>query len=223
MVYISSATSYFMPPLKVVICEDHVITTDGLRVLISFQLDFAVVGHARKWEELNVLIKENTPDILILDLNLGKEDGFTILQCVKKDFPDIRVLILTMYNESQLIEKARQLKANGYILKNASSGELIEALRGVMQQEFYEDPQAYLQRKNAGVQRDSFVVKMRLTNREVEIVKLLAEGHNSEKISEKLFLSLHTVRTHIKNIMKKLGLSSTADLVRFAFKNKLID
>jgi DNA-binding NarL/FixJ family response regulator len=223
MVYLSYPTSLIMSPLKIVICEDHAITTDGLRVLISFQPDFAVVGHARKWEELNALLKENAPDILILDLNLGKEDGFTILQCVKKDFPDIRVLILTMYNDGQLIDKARQLKANGYVLKNASSGELIEALRGVMKPEFYEDPKAYLLRKSEGIQRDSFIEKMRLTNREVEIVKLLAEGNNSEKISEKLFLSLHAVRTHIKNIMKKLGLNSTADLVRFAFKNKLIE
>src|SRR5262245_26191495 len=176
-----------MSPLKIIICEDHAITTDGLRVLISFQPDFTVVGHARRWEELNSLLKENTPEILLLDLNLnlGKEDGFTILRSVKKYFPAVRVLILTMYNNSQLIEKARLLRANGYILKNASSSELIDALRGVMKEEFYEDPKAHLLRKKEGVQRDSFIEKMRLTNREVEIIKLLAEGNNSEKISER--------------------------------------
>jgi len=211
-----------MQPHKVIICEDHDITTDGLRVLISFHPEFVVVGHAHKLEELHPLLT-NQVDILILDLNLGSEDGFVILEKIRKDHPNIRVLILTMYDDAHLIEKARKLKANGYLLKNASSTELIDALKGILQHDFYEDPKAYLHRKNGIAQRNSFIEKMKLTKREVDIVRLVALGRDPEQIANELFLSLHTVRTHKKNIMKKLGLVSTAELMRFAFENKLTE
>lgn len=208
---------------KIMICEDHDLITDGLRVLISMHPQFVVVGRAKKWDDLRPLLQENAPHILILDLNLGQEDGFSILSKVRREYAHLRVLILTMYDDVSMIEKAKQLKANGYLLKNASSQELVTALNAVLQNGFYENPKIYLERANISKKREAFVEKMKLTRREVEIVTLVAKGKNPEQISRDLYLSLHTVRTHKKNILKKLGLANTADLVRFAFVNMLTD
>lgn len=211
-----------MQPVRIAICEDHDITADGLRVLISYHPQFTVVGQAKNCADLLALLSENSVDILILDLNLGVEDGFGILAKVRTTYPNLLVLILTMYDDDHLIAKAKLAKANGYLLKNISSVELFDALKKLNHSSFFEDPKAFLQRNKVVGQRDSFVEKMKLTKREAEIVTLVAKGKDAMTISEELYLSQNTVLTHKKNIMKKLGLVSTADLVRFAFENKLV-
>ncbi|MFM7858824.1 MAG: DNA-binding response regulator, partial [Flammeovirgaceae bacterium] len=147
---------------------------------------------------------------------------FGILAKVRTAYPSLLVLMLTMYDDDHLIAKAKLAKANGYLLKNISSIELFDALKKLNHSSFYEDPKAFLQRSKVVGQRDSFVEKMKLTKREAEIVTLVAKGKDAITISEELYLSENTVLTHKKNIMKKLELASTADLVRFAFENKLV-
>ena len=207
---------------KIVICEDHDLTSDGLRVLISSHPEFVVVGHCRNSNDLMPLIEETSPHILILDLNLGHEDGFSILEKLRPAYANLRVLILTMFDDDHLVEKSKRLRANGYLVKSASSQELIEALHGVLRVNFYESPLAHQHRMNGSKKREDFIEKMKLTKRETEIIRLVAKGKTPEEISTELFLSLHTVRTHKKNILKKLDLPSTADLVRFAYENKLV-
>ncbi len=212
-----------MQPLKVVICEDHNLTIDGLRVLLSMNPKYMVAGHAHISAELFPLLKEAKPDILIMDINLGGENGMDLAQKAKVDFPHLRVLMLTMYEDSELVNKAKEIKANGYLTKGATSTDLISALEGIMGDTFYESPIAITKRTNGFIKRDEFIEKMKLTPREVEIIGLVGQGKDAETISEKLFLSVFTVRTHKKNIMKKLGLSNVAEMVHYAMKNNLVD
>jgi DNA-binding NarL/FixJ family response regulator len=210
-----------MQPLKIVICEDHNLTIDGLRVILSVNPKFMVAGHANNSEQLFGLLDEVSPDILIMDINLGKENGLSLLEKVREKSARIRVLILTMYDDPSLVNQAKELKANGYLTKSAGSQELVHALDAIMDDGFYESPSALTKRLNGIKKRDEFIEKMKLTKREVEIISLVGKGKNAETISEQLFLSLHTVRTHKKNIMKKLGLRTTAEMVHYAMENNL--
>ena len=212
-----------MTPKKVVICEDHEIVVDGIEMLLANSLQYTIVGHARKETDLQQLIAEKNPDIVLLDLNLGKEDGFHILQSIRKKNANIKVIIFTMYDNQFLIEKARLLKANGYLLKDTINGELKEALAGVYQQEFFLHESLLKRRTEHDLTRDTFVERKQLPKRETEIICLVAKGKQNEEIAELLFLSLHTVKTHRKNILKKLNITNTADLVRFAFENHLLE
>ncbi len=211
-----------MTPRKIVICEDHALFADGLRVLLSVHPRFQLTGQARNEAELLSLLNSNAIDILLLDLNLGPTDGFSILTKVRPLFPQLKVVIVTMYEDESLIEKSRKLGANGYLLKNANTQELIDALDKLEDTDFYLPPSLQKLRNNHAQSRVEFIEKMKLTKREIEIICLFAKGQSPEQISEQLFLSLHTVRTHKKNIMKKLGLNQGSDLVRFAFENHMI-
>ena len=212
-----------MQPHKIVICEDHNLTIEGLRVLLSAHPRFMVAGHAHNLKELFSKLQEVNPDILIMDINLGNEDGLNLTKKVKEKWPNLRVLILTMYDDEALVNKSKAWHANGYLTKSASSQELIEALNGVMGDQFYESPVAQVKRLNGFKKRDEFIEKMKLTKREVEIMGLIGKGKNTELICKQLFLSLHTVRTHKKNIMKKLGMNTTAEMVHYAMENHLSD
>ena len=212
-----------MVPKKIIICEDHEIVVDGIEMLLANAPQYTIVGHSRKETELQQLIAEKNPDIILLDLNLGKEDGFHILEGIRKKNANIKVIIFTMYDNQFLIEKARLLKANGYLLKDTINGELKEALAGVYQQEFFLHDNLLKRRTEHDLARDTFVERMQLTKRETEIICLVAKGKQNEEIAELLFLSFHTVKTHRKNILKKLNITGTADLVRFAFENHLLE
>ena len=192
--------------------------------MLSEQTEFGFCGHAHNEAELFKLIDKEKPHLVLLDLNLKKQDGFSILENVRKLYPTIKVLIFTMYEESYLIEKAKKLKANGYILKNASNVEFREALHHVTQSnEFYLSANLLKQKETNDAYRDKFVEKMHLTAREIEIIKLVVMGNSAIEIANQLFLSPHTVDTHRKNIMAKLDLKNIADLVNFAHENHLVE
>lgn len=207
---------------KIVICEDHDIVVEGVRLILSGWPDFQLVGHAHTEAELLPLL-EKQPHILFLDLNLKKEDGFQILQKIKPLYPGLKILILTMYEDAFLIDKAKRLNANGYLLKNSSNGELMEALNHVVASPDFFLPAGLRKHKNdQETYRDKFVEKMHLTQREIEIIRLVTEGKTGKEIADQLFLSLYTVDTHRKNILAKLKLKNIADLVRFAFEHNLV-
>ena len=207
---------------KIVICEDHDIVVEGVRLILSGWPNFTLSGHARTEDELLPLL-EKQPHILLLDLNLKKQDGFQILEKIKPVYPNLKILILTMYEEAFLIDKAKKLHANGYLLKNSSNGELLEALNHVIVSAEFFLPAGLRKHKNEQeTYRDKFVEKMHLTSREIEIIKLVVKGKTGKEIADELFLSLYTVDTHRKNILAKLKLKNIADLVRFAFEHHLV-
>ena len=208
---------------KVAICEDHDVVVEGVKLILGDHPEYRLCGHARNEAELHRLVQVENPGIVLLDLNLKTQDGLHLLQKLKTVWPSLKVIIFTMYEEPFLIEKAQKLNANGYLLKNSHNGELMEALRHVTRStEFYLSPYLTKQKQENDTYRDEFVEKMRLTNREIEIIKLIAQGKAAKEIADQLFLSLHTVDTHRKNILTKLKMKNIADLVRFAFENHLL-
>lgn len=209
---------------KIVICEDHDVVVEGVKLMLANQAEYLLCGHARNQQELLSLLEKEEPEVLLLDLNLNGQDGFTILEQLRPRYSNLKVVIFTMYEEGFMIEKAKKLKANGYLLKNSSHGELVEALNHVSSSSEFYLPSGLLKRKReSDAYRDEFIEKMHLTAREIEIVKLVAGGKSAKEIADQLFLSLHTVDTHRRNVLVKLKMKNIADLVRFAAKNHLVD
>lgn len=213
-----------MPEMRssVVICEDHEIVYTGLKLILDQSDDFEIVGHAQNGQELLPLLAQSNAHILILDLNLPDTDGFTLLKSVRELNKNIFVIILTMYHEQHLIQRAKDEGANAYLLKNASNEELLEALRQVNHKTFFVTRELQTEGEHQEIFKDEFSQKMKLTRREIEIIRLLAMGNTSQQASVALTISPHTVDTHRKNIFRKLKINNIADLVRFAHDTKII-
>lgn len=213
-----------MPELKssVVICEDHEIVYTGLKLILDQSDEFEIAGHAQTGEELFPILARGKANILILDLNLPDIDGFSLLKSVRAVNKEVFVIILTMYQDLHLIQRAKDEGANAYLLKNASNEELLEALRQVNHQTFFVTRELQTESEHQTLFKDEFSQKMKLTRREIEIIRLLAMGNTSQQASVVLSISPHTVDTHRKNIFRKLKINNIADLVRFAHDTKII-
>lgn len=207
---------------KVFVCEDHTIIIDGLKLLFDQHPQFELVGFTKYGEELTPALKQFKPDILILDLNLKEWDGFTLLEEIRKNDRTLKILILTMYQDVDLINRARDLKANAFLPKNISNEELIQALQQVDSVDFFIPVSLRQQLSQRQMLRDQFVDRLKLTRREIEIIQSIARGLSSAQIATQLSVSAHTIETHRKNIFRKLNISNVAELVHFAHENFLI-
>lgn len=207
---------------KVIICEDHEIVYTGLELLLEKSANYVLTGHAQNGKQLVPLIKEQNPDILILDLNLPDTDGFTLLKSIREFNKKICVVILTMYQDEFLLERAQAEGANAYLLKNAANDELLRALDAVHIDTFYVTRQLKEELAKKKLFLDKFSQKMKLTRREMEIIRVLSMGKTSDQASIELFISPHTVDTHRKNIFRKLEINNISALVKFAHDNKII-
>jgi DNA-binding NarL/FixJ family response regulator len=207
---------------KVFICEDHTIVLDGLKLVLNQLPDFQIAGHTSTGADLFDNLKKADPHILILDLNLPDIDGLTLLEKIRSVNKEILVIVLTMYNDEQLVERARRMGANAYLLKNVSNDELKKVLTTANQQSFYISESLKYNAEKSKIFRDQFVNKMKLTEREIEIIRFLARGNSSADIASALHLSTHTINTHRKNILRKLEMNSTIELVHFAHDNNLL-
>lgn len=207
---------------KVIICEDHEIVYTGLELLLEKSANYVLTGHAQNGKQLVPLIKEQNPDILILDLNLPDTDGFTLLKSIREFNKKICVVILTMYQDEFLLERAQAEGANAYLLKNAANDELLRALDAVQIDTFYVTRQLKEELAKKKLFLDKFSQKMKLTRREMEIIRVLSMGKTSDQASIELFISPHTVDTHRKNIFRKLEINNISALVKFAHDNKII-
>jgi DNA-binding NarL/FixJ family response regulator len=199
------------------------MVADGIRLLLGQSTSFQFAGKSNNASSTLQLIEQEHPYLLLLDLNLKGENGFVILEQLKKQFAQLKVIILTIYDDETLVEKARQLGADGFITKDTDSTELLHLLEEVASGSSFVEPAALRKRyQEHPLFRDQFVESMHLTKREVEMIQLITQGKHAPEIANELFLSLHTVNTHRKNILKKLNLSNVAELVRFAVENRLV-
>lgn len=206
-------------PKKILICEDHQIVIDGLLSIFKNQADYQVIGYVVNGNNVLPTVKLNCPDVLLLDLNLPNKNGVDILKELKLLFPKIKVIILTMYNKESIIKKVKQFNADGFLLKNCSSDDLLNAIDAV-----FESNKFYIGAgvKNNVIETDGFLEKIKITRREKEIILELMQGHNVPQIAENLFISTYTVETHKKNIFKKLNIHNSIDLVKLVNENKLL-
>jgi len=219
-----------MSKIKVLLVDDHQIVRDGIFALLIKEHDIEIVGEASNGDELFEKLKFIKPDIIILDISLPKMSGIEIAGILAKDYPEIRIIVFSSYTDEETIFKSIRAGAKGFLPKDSMREDLVEAIKKVNQGfEYLSDkiPNTILMDyiKKAGTQEEKFNNSKlsSLTKREREILKLIAEGMSYKEIGNELFISVRTVETHKNNILQKLELKSTIDLVKFAIKNDLID
>ena len=209
---------------RIVIAEDHTILREGLRSLLSSEPELRVVGEAKDGREAIQCAEQLEPDLILMDLSMPKMNGVEAIREIKNRIPETRVLALTVHKAEEFVLEVLQAGADGYVLKDASSEELVMAIRSVLGGQRYLSPavsqmviDGYLAgRKTCESPWDT------LTKREREILKLIAEGHKNKEIADYLCISVKTVEKHRANLMKKLDLHSAAALTAYAMERGLV-
>lgn len=211
--------------VRIVLIEDHVILRDGLRSLLDMEADFAVVGEADACDSGLAVVKSKSPDIVITDIGLPGRSGLTLIPEIKAHDSSMKVLVLTAHCTDEYVRAALESGADGYVLKDASREELMNGVRTVMQgQQYFSTPvtskvvSGFLGR---GERRDK-KKGSKITPRETEVLTLIASAYSTKEIARKLDLSVKTVEKHRSNLMRKLGLKSTAAVTLYAVRNNYL-
>lgn len=212
-----------MERVRVLIADDHALFREGLRLILQGQPDIEVVGEAGDGQEAVEQARRLRPDVVVMDVAMPVMDGVQATKLLLQEFPEMRILALTMHDHRSYVLPMLTLGASGYVLKQAASSELVGAIRLAAAGESYLYPpiaRALLEdyRRQASVQEADG-----LTERELEVLQLVAEGLTSQEVSARLFISTRTVETHRKHIMEKLDLHTPADLVKYAIRRGLIN
>ena len=204
---------------KIIICEDHPIYAKGVQDFL--QNHFEVVGNFDSGIDLINFLSDNSADLLLLDLNLIDISGVEVIKELKKKSINIKIIVISMYNDKMLIEKCQKLGVHAYCSKHIINAELLNILNLVNDNEFIVDDsiKEKLKSKKDIEPKEDFEKKINLTTREKELIKLFSKGLTSKEIANELFVSSFTIDTHKKNIYKKLNISSMAELVTFYYEN----
>lgn len=212
--------------VRVLLADDHAVLRSGLRLLLTNQNEYEVVGEASTGSETLELAMQLQPDLILLDLSMPALGGLEVLPTLRKLVPSARILILTMHDDPQYLRQALKHGASGYVLKKAADAELLSAMRSVLRGEVYVHPsmtrillEDMLPNSQASNTENAW---SSLSDREQEVLKMVALGHTSAEIADRLSLSAKTVETYRARGMEKLGLRSRAALVRFALQEGLI-
>lgn len=215
-----------MNPIRVLLAEDHAIVRDGLRMLLQSEPDFVVVAEADNGREAVARARETQPDIAILDITMPDLSGLEATRLIRTESPRTQVVILTMHESDEYFFRALEAGASGYILKKAATQDLITAARAVARGEAFLYPSVakkligdYVRRAQAGAELTGYTA---LSEREREILLLIGQGSSNHQIAERLVVTSSTVQTHRAHILEKLGLQTTADLIKYAVQHGLI-
>jgi two-component system response regulator NreC len=209
--------------ISIVLADDHAVVRKGLRLVLDAEEGFEVLAEAGTTDDAVRLIKAHRPRVAVLDLNMPGQLGSSLdaLPVLAADAPDTRVVVLTMQDDPQYARKALAAGANAYVLKEAADAELVEAIRRASAGEVYLNPQ--LGARIASAPTGPAGPPDDLTERELEVLRLIALGHTNAEIGGQLYLSVRTVETHRAHIQQKLRRSSRAELVRYALDHGLLD
>ena len=208
--------------IKIVLADDHRVFIDGIKALLEIFADIEVVGEALNGEELCKVVAILQPDVVLTDIQMPIKGGIEATKEIKKQFPKISVIALTMQNESFYIKKMLEAGVSGYMLKTAGKEELIEVIRKVAGGEKHFNAEVMSQLVNGFSGKPVSNPVESLTKREKEILKLIAQGLTDKEIAEKEYLSPLTIITHRKNLLSKLNLKNKVELTRFAMANNLL-
>ncbi len=209
---------------KVLIADDHQLFREGLVNLISSAPDIDVIAEAKDGKEATEQARKMKPDVVLIDIGMPQMNGIEATRIIKKENPKMKVIAVSMHSDRQFVKGVLEAGADGYLLKNCTYRQLIDAIQSVISGKKYLSDditemviQGYLEPDEANPDGQSD-----LSEREMEVLKLYAEGKSTREISEKLFISVKTVGTHKQHIFEKLGLKSNADMVKYAIKEGLI-
>ena len=210
--------------LRLLLADDHRIFIDGLKAMLRDVPDYKVIHEATNGLEVMAAIKEDAPDIAILDITMPKMDGLETTRLIRERHPDVKVLLLSMHDEKGFVREAMEAGTNGYLLKNANREEFLHALQIIgVGRNYYCAEVTEMVMKGALNPEEEKAPHLSLSSREVEVLQLIAQELTTEEIAEKLFLSAHTIKSHRKSLLNKLDVKNTAGLVLFAERNGLLD
>lgn len=213
-----------MSEINIAIIDDHKMVREGLRQLLEFEGDINVIAEAGNGQEGYIVIKNDKPDVVLLDINMPVMNGLELLKKIRMENDKTKILILTIHNEVEYLSKAVEIGVNGYVLKDSESSELKKAIQAVHRGECYIQPSIaplLLEASNKeDKQEDTSSV---LSSREHEVLKLIAEGLFNKEIAYKLSISEKTVKNHVSNIFKKIGVSDRTQAAVYAIKNNIVD
>ncbi len=215
--------------IRIIIVDDHPIFIDGLSNLLKNEPDITVVGAAHNGRELIEILKTIEVDIVLLDINMPIMDGIEAAKIIHSNFPNLKVIMLTMYDEPGFIKECLDSGAKGYVLKNIDKDDLIKAIESVSSGKAYFDPNIHEKMLLTFQNKDkqdklspNQALVEQLTQREKEVLQLIAVGLTSIEIGEKLFISKNTVETHRKNLLIKLNAKNTPTLLKIAYEVGLV-
>jgi two-component system response regulator NreC len=212
--------------IKVVVADDHTILRQGIKALLDNQAGIEVIGEAKDGREALTLIERLQPDVILMDIAMPGLNGLEATRRIKKKFPKIKVLVLTMYTNEEYVFQILQAGANGYLVKETAFQDLISAITAVYRDEAFMSPsisKQVINRYTQRAQKSNDTACDVLTTREREVLQLIAEGSSSKKIAEALFISPKTVETHRTHIMDKLNIHNRTDLVKYAIRKGIVD
>ncbi len=211
---------------RIFIVEDHRLFREGLKAMLSPNPEYEIIGEAEDGLEAIRLIRKHKPDLVLLDLSMPRMNGFSVMREIKGELPQVKILVLSIHESDQYILQAFESKADGYAIKDSSREELRIAIRCVLDGKTYISPgiagsvlDGYLSGRKTLKDRSALDL---VTQREKEVLQLLAEGYQNKEIAGLLCISVKTVEKHRSNLMSKLGMHNAAALTAFAFENGLI-
>jgi DNA-binding NarL/FixJ family response regulator len=208
-------------PIRVLLCDDHNLVRAGLRSLLEREPDVEVVGEASRGEEALGLVASLQPDIALVDIGMPGVNGFQLTAMLSQQFPEVRVLIVSVHRSAAYVRQAMADGAKGYLLKDAGAADLRDAIRVVARGETYVSPQAMRGRETRPVDHPAGT-NHELSPRQREILQLIAMGHTTKEIAVRLDLSVKTVETHRTELMRRLDIHDVAGLVRYAIRTGLV-
>lgn len=203
--------------VKVFIVDDHYMVIEGIRSLLQHEKSVELIGHAMTAESCIAFLKFHQPDVILMDISLPDKNGIELCREVKEKYPGIFILGLSTFNQQSFVQKMIDNGASGYVLKNASGKELLEAIRTVSKGKIF---MSFEVEQILKTKPDSEIV---ITRREMEVLSLISEGMTNNEIAQKLFVSITTVDTHRKNLLEKFSAKNTAELVKLAFQHKFLN
>jgi DNA-binding NarL/FixJ family response regulator len=219
--------SFVDEPIKVIIADDHALFRTGVKTALSMKKDIKMIGEADNGMQLLNLLKHLQPDVLLLDIQMPIMDGITTLPEIKKLYPDIRVVMLTMHNDHSMISKLMELGANAYLTKNSDSDVIYEAVKTVFEQEYFFNAltnKALIDGLRMKRQAEAVLpMDTKLTDKEITVLRLMCEEKSTKEIADQVDLSPRTVEAIRDKLKTKTGAKSMAGLVMFAVKTGIID
>ena len=208
--------------IQVVLVDDHAVVRSGLRLLLDGQEDIEVVGEAGNAQDAVFRARALKPDVILLDVVMPGESGIEVLPTLLKESPDTRVLVLSMQDDPSYVREAFAAGASGYVLKEAADEEVVSAVREIAGGGSYVHPALGARMVAAEAQERAAAEADPLSEREREVLRLLALGHTNQEIADQLYISVRTAESHRAHIMQKLRLATRAELVRYALSHGLL-